>query len=243
MSTRVTQTEITALTEALPKLNASGQRFAASMIRQFNRKGNLTVRQEPYVHSLIAQANAPAPKSVSKKVKGDMANLYNFFHQARKHLKFPKVILAADVGGAGVEDLKLHMSGQKSAKPDTVNITLPDRPGKYGGGAWLGRIEADGTWDIPAHLATQDALVDPVKKLLADLGKDPHKVASAHGKLTGNCCFCNRHLDDDRSTGAGYGPVCAEKWGLKAEWKAGAGVDSVKKPGRRRKVTTGRASK
>lgn len=244
MTTRVTQTEITELEASLTKLNASGQRFAASLIRQFNKKGSLTARQEPYVASLIGQANNPnAGKPVSKKVKGDMAKLYNFFHQARNHLKYPKIILTAEVGGPGIEDVKLHMSGPKSAKPDTVNITLPDRPGKYGGGAWIGRIEADGTWDIPAHLATQDGLVAPVKKLLGDLGADPHKVAAAHGKLTGNCCFCNRGLEDDRSTGAGYGPVCAEKWGLKAQWKAGAGVQSVKKPAGTRKVTTRRASK
>jgi Family of unknown function (DUF6011) len=241
MTTPITATDIKELEGCMSKLNAGGQKFAASLVRHFNGKG-LTCRQEPYVRTLIDQAKNP-PKPVSKKVQGDMTKLYNFFHQARKHLRFPKVLLSANVGGDGVEAVKLHMSGQKSKKPDMVNITLPDRPGRYGRDTWLGRIDAAGNWEIPTQFGNDTETIPLVKSLLGQLGKDPHKVAAAHGKLTGNCCFCNRHLDDERSTGAGYGPVCADKWGLTKEWKAGAGVDSVKKPGRTRKVTTGRASK
>ena len=43
---------------------------------------------------------------------------------------------------------------------------------------------------------------------------DPETVAAQYGSLTGNCCFCGRKLTDDRSTNVGYGPVCADKFGL-----------------------------
>ena len=28
------------------------------------------------------------------------------------------------------------------------------------------------------------------------------------------CCFCNRALEDERSTAVGYGPICAGHFGL-----------------------------
>lgn len=218
--------DITELEGLIPKLNASGQSFARSLCRQFKQRG-LTVRQEPYVFKLIEQAKNP-PKPATKKLRGDMVKLYRFFLSARKHLKYPKIIIHGEFGGGASEDLKLHLSGEKSRQPDTVNITLPDRVTSNGRSVWLGRIGVDGAWDIPPHLSNDGDLISTVKDTLVQLGNDPHKVASAHGKFTGNCCFCNRHLEDDRSTGVGYGPVCAEKWGLKQQWRAGAGVDSVK---------------
>jgi hypothetical protein len=126
-----------------------------------------------------------------------------------------------------------------------LNITLPDRTGRYGRNVWLGRIDAAGTWEIPAQFANDTALIEPVKQLLSDLGKNPHKVASDNGKLTGNCCFCHHRIgdgDDNRSRNVGYGPECAKKFGLSNEWKrAAAQKAAVKKTGTRR-VRTGRKS-
>lgn len=248
MTTPITQTEITALEGCLGKLNASGQKFAASLIRQFNRKGRLSAGQEPYVLSLTEQALNP-PKPVSKKVRGDMTKLYNFFHQARKNLKYPKIILAVPRPGAGedgVEALKLHMTGPKSSQPDTVSITLPDRQGRYPGGVWLGRVDAGGNWDIPPKFSNDAAVITPVKKLLANLAADPHTVAMEHGKLTGNCCFCNYRIgdgEDKRSRNVGYGPGCAKKYGLTAKWNAAAKIKNpVKRPAGSRRVTTRGAS-
>lgn len=232
-----TKADIDELESLMSGLPAGGQKFAASLIRQARARG-LTVRQEPYVFKLIEQVKNP-PKQVTAKVRGDMGKAYSFFFSARSHLKFPKVMLRTRVGGGPSEDVKIHMSGPNSKRPDVLNITLPDRPGKYAGGKWIGRIDAAGNWEIPASAGAD--IIEPVKKLLVDLGKNPHKVASEHGKLTGACCFCNRHLEDDRSTGVGYGPVCAKNFGLSEEWKKGDGVKSVK-GGRGRRVTTGRTA-
>jgi hypothetical protein len=91
-------------------------------------------------------------------------------------------------------------------------------------------------------------MITPIKEQLQALAKDPAKVASEHGRLTGNCCFCNHrigHGDKDksasseRSRNAGYGPDCAKKYGLYEDWKRAA---AVKRAGSR-KVNTGRANK
>ena len=54
----------------------------------------------------------------------------------------------------------------------------------------------------------------PAVNVLRELSENPIETAAAHGKLTGRCCFCHRRLSDVRSTGMGYGPQCAESFGL-----------------------------
>jgi hypothetical protein len=256
MNKEVTSKDIGELEKVASKLNPSGQKFASSLIRQFRKKGQLTVRQEPYVFSLIEQAKNP-PKPVSKKVAKDMVKLYQFFHTAREHLRFPKVTLSADLGRTYVdedgkekplrEDVKIHMAGNKSRVPDALNVSLPDRMTPKGRNVWLGRIAANGTWDIPPSMGNKDSVIEPVKNLLIELGNDPHTVAAEHGKLTGHCCFCNYRIgdgEDNRSRNIGYGPGCAKKFGLYEEWKAASKGQAVKKTRTgSRKVNTRRASK
>ena len=55
-----------------------------------------------------------------------------------------------------------------------------------------------------------------IVKLVNRLAKNPAKVATEYGKLTGNCCFCRRALTDKRSVTVGYGSTCAGNYGL--EW-------------------------
>ena len=38
--------------------------------------------------------------------------------------------------------------------------------------------------------------------------------AAKFGQLVGRCCFCSKAIDTPESTQAGYGPVCASKYGL-----------------------------
>lgn len=49
-----------------------------------------------------------------------------------------------------------------------------------------------------------------------DLLEDsPRKMALLQGKRTNCCIFCARELTDPVSVYFGYGPICAEKWGLR----------------------------
>src|SRR5574343_120375 len=99
-----------------------------------------------------------------------------------------------------------------------LTVTLPDgsvesttrNGGPYGDGRFFGRIDpSTGAW-----VAGRQATPAPVVAAVEALAADPAGAASRHGRMTGRCCFCDRRLDDDRSIGVGYGPVCAEKWGL-----------------------------
>ena len=51
--------------------------------------------------------------------------------------------------------------------------------------------------------------------LLEKLNADPEGAAAAYGRQTGNCSFCSKALEDDRSLEVGYGPKCAKNYGLR----------------------------
>lgn len=50
-------------------------------------------------------------------------------------------------------------------------------------------------------------------KLSEDTKATPSQAAK-FGQLVGRCCFCSKAIDTPESTQAGYGPVCASKYGL-----------------------------
>lgn len=220
----------------LDKLSDGDKAFALSLLSKHDGKG-LTARAAPWIGKLLARIDRPAPKTV--KVKGTLKALYAFIEKARTHLRFPKVILTADLGGAIAEDVKVYMSGKKSKRPNMINIELLDRPSKtrFGRYYWAGRVDANGIWEPPRYMEDDTDLITSVGKLMQSLAKDPHKIAAAHGKLTGNCCFCNQsigHGDEDsvttkRSRAAGYGQTCAKNFGLEAEWKRASSAEPKRK--------------
>lgn len=88
--------------------------------------------------------------------------------------------------------------------------------GGFHTGSFFGRIRQDGCFE-PSGRCT-----DEILETLREFSRDPADYAAAYGRRSGNCCFCYRPLTDERSLAAGYGPVCAENYGLKGQWKHAA---------------------
>jgi hypothetical protein len=159
---------------------------------------------------------APAPVPVTAPVSvGSFSGVIALFAKASASgLKFPKITLLCEG-----KVIRLSVAGARSKTPGSVTIA---GEGVFPNREWYGRVSPDGAW-IPARGAA--ALAAPLTALLTEFAANPAAVAKAHGKLTGNCCFCNKVLGkgkDKRSIGVGYGPDCAENYGLKAEWLKGA---------------------
>jgi len=194
---------IAALRANLASLPEKDQDFANSLLTSASGRG-LTEKQRYWVTKLAARATGQetAPPKVELNFDGVVA----LFRTAAQHLKFPKVRLQLEDG----RPVCLAVAGPNSRKPGTVNVT---DGGPYQNNVWYGRVDpVCGQWQPSdrADEATQTA----VAALLTQLAADPAGVASRHGKLTGNCCFCDRTLTDERSTDVGYGPVCAAHFGL-----------------------------
>lgn len=141
-----------------------------------------------------AQPAAPAPRSCP------VGAILDLFARAAEHLQYPRIRLEA-----GGKRVVISQAGQKSKYPGALNIT---DGAPYGENVWYGRVTQDG-----AFTRGRDC-TDEIQALIERFAEQPAEIAAEYGRLTGQCCFCGRHLEDERSTATGYGPICAEHWGL-----------------------------
>ena len=213
---------VATLTSLLPVLKASDAKFASDLIASYKKYGGLTPKQEPWIGKLIARASAPAAPVAAAPVNvGGFAGVVALFNTAKAHLKFPKVRLV--VNGTKVI---LSLNGPQSKAPGFVSIS---GEGQYPNRTYYGRVSPDGAFS-PVK-ATYGDFLTALTGILTELASNPARVAKDHGKLTGNCCFCGKVLGlgkEQRSVLVGFGPDCAEHYGLKGEWLAGVAKAEAK---------------
>jgi len=172
-------------------LDPAGQEKARSLGDWFNRKGFWTEAQQRLVSSLVTRTRLPTAQL-------DLTGLNALFDIASRNLQRPFIVAQVDN-----QMVKISRASATSRNPGAVYV-------KAKGGDYLGKIAADGRWMPVAEAAAFPNLA----KLLADLADDPAGVARAQGQAFGHCCFCAKMLTDARSVKMGYGPVCADNFGL-----------------------------
>ena len=82
-------------------------------------------------------------------------------------------------------------------------------------------ITVDGEYVGMLPAADAQIILYSAKELLPEIDallSNPISESALHGREYGRCCFCNKELDNEGSIFHGYGPICAEKWGL--PWSA-----------------------
>lgn len=175
----------------------------ADLGRRLSTHGNLTEAQWRYAEKLVAWAKpraaaAPQTSGLASGVK----RVFDLFTRAKSAgLRFPKIRLETADG----QKVVLSQAGERSKYLGQVIVT---DGGPFGANKFFGRIDAAGT------LTNGSAMTDSVRALVDALAAKPEEVASIYGRRTGSCCFCGRGLEDGRSVAVGYGPICAEKFGL-----------------------------
>jgi hypothetical protein len=210
----MTSTEsIERLRDVLNKLNDRDREFGSSLVSQFDRRGDLSDKQWPWVQRLIDKTK-PA-ESFSGGQAGEFLALADFINRAAKHpttnpkgLVHPKIRF--DLSGIDEcwrGDLLLKRAGDNARYPGSINVTN-GMPFGDPAGEFYGRIHKDGRFEEGRDCNAT------VRGVLIALNADPASLAAGYGKKTGNCCFCNTPLSDDRSTSVGYGPICAERYCL-----------------------------
>ena len=175
-----------------------GGDFGASLCDSIRRWGNLSPSQMGWAHQLVVEADAPRDSSGDRHLPR-VRSLIDA--AAESGLRFPKINLTTPDG----KRVRLSRAGDRSRAPGVVHIT-DGRP--YDNNTYYGKLYTDGVF-LPSRSATPDII-----EFLESLDADPEATASAYGTRTGNCCFCTRQLTDGRSVAVGYGPVCAENFGL-----------------------------
>lgn len=192
-------TDLEAVLAKLPKFDQS---FGRDLVLK-SKKYKMTDKQLWWIDRLTKKAKAELVVEQPVENVGQMKGLYELFAKASKHLKYPKIGLEVDG-----HPVALVVSGPNSKNPGIVNVT-DGKP--FGHNKWYGRVTEAGAWET---CKTDYPELPVVRKLLTEMSENPAKVASEYGRLTGYCCFCRSKLTDEKSTAVGYGPVCAERYGL-----------------------------
>lgn len=161
-----------------------------------------------YVSNIHGQHNEvvsfTVPTAISKAETptaiGKFDAIVQRFNNAALRMKYPKLYLML-----GEHDkLKLQRAGGSAAFPGSINILHGD--------SWLGRIHTDGKLQFKRDVANK--VRQQVLESLHNFMDNPKQAAKIYGQKYGYCCFCQRELVEQSSVYLGYGPVCAEKWGL-----------------------------
>lgn len=178
--------------------------FANSLLRGLKARGRLSDSQGAWLHRLATEAKERISTARPRQqfVDGlDLSRIVFMLKAARNAGKrFPRITL--DASGTPVV---LQLAGESSKHPGTVTVT---DGGPFGQNRWFGRIDAEG------RFSRGSACNDLVEGILRALAEKPELIAGQHGVATGRCCFCNLELTTKASRSVGYGPVCAEKFGL-----------------------------
>lgn len=192
-----------ALAANIGKLSMKDQAFAASLLvahkRHIEKGWSFSAKQAEWLVKLNERATAPAPEPAAQ--LGDMAGLYAIFEKAAEKLKHPAIVVSTPVG-----TVRLSLAGPKAKFPGTVNVA-EDKP--FGEARFFGRITKAGALTVGG----KGCPVELVEFLTA-FAQEPAKMAAKHGHATGACCFCSKKLTDPKSLAVGYGPTCADHYGL-----------------------------
>jgi hypothetical protein len=173
--------------------------FVDSLLRA-DTNGGLTIGRAKWVNKLVARYTSPALGELPS-----MVGIVAMLDRAKATgLKFPKLWLQLPDGSP----LRITVAGEKSKTPGYLTLTDGEA---FRSGRYFGRISPEGRLEIGRD---GDEVGPALVEILTRLANDPAGVAAEFGHLTGHCCFCSLKLQDERSVTVGYGPICAEKFGV-----------------------------
>lgn len=207
MTTSKGDTVVSHLTdaEAAVVLGRSSSTFGRDLGRRFGQGGRgWSVNQRPWAHKLaleVLEREAAAAQPQPAAVVLDLASLRAMMDRAGSRLKYPKIRFTLPDG-----PLCVARAGDASRAPGSITVT---DGGRYGSNTFYGRVHTDGRWE-PSRSSAPAWVEDALRELSADAVA----FTGAYGRKTGNCCFCNRELSTAASLAVGYGPVCADNYGL-----------------------------
>lgn len=198
------------LKAGLDQLDRDDRPFAYSLIGAAEGRG-LTDKQAVWVRKMADRIANPMQARNAVQV-GDVSGLLALFDKAAANgLKWPKLRIATEDGTI----LTLRRAGEKSRHVGQVMVYTRGNqpmPGLSDDRVYYGRVDHEGRFH-PSQQASSAAIDQAIPALVA-MATDPAKAGKAYGQRTGHCAFCSLPLDDKRSVDAGYGPVCAENFGL-----------------------------
>lgn len=201
------QTQVMRLEELISKLPTEGdKRFASSLVGQWRAKRRLSQLQQLHVDKLLDKAlNPPAeqPKPMAQIAATNMnlVKLHELFDKAKSnHIVVPRLHMQMTDG----KRFTVSAAPMTGKNPGAIYVQLADK--------YYGKVTRDGRFEVPNYVTRCEEL----ERRVAEVGENPSEAGRVHGHKLRWCMFCARELKTVDSLYYGYGPVCADKWGL--EW-------------------------
>lgn len=202
-------TQVFRLEELLPKVPEKSREFARSLVGQWRQKRRLSQSQQLWVDKLIVMATeepkAPEPKPVAESLNVGLEKLHALFDKARSHVRSnesyrPKLHLVLDDG----RPVEVYAAKDSSKNPGSIYVTVS--------GHYYGKIDRNGG----LTLGPRGERVNEIHDRIRAVCENPTAAGRLHGHKHVWCMFCGIKLESPESKYYGYGPICADKWGL--EW-------------------------
>lgn len=171
--------------------------FARAMLDAYARFGELTENQLAAVRKCMARDVERAKERAERKPDAQVAGagfsrmLAAFAAAGSSGLKWPKFIVGR---------YTFKPAGATSKNAGCLYVTRET--------IYVGRVTNEG------HYFATPAAEPGDRVVIGEICSDPLTAAVMHGKETGNCSCCGRHLENAESVERGIGPICARKWGL-----------------------------
>lgn len=202
MNTKGLTEDVKQLKELKHKLSERDESFAHNLIQYFESKGFLTSKQMPYIGELLERANrVAATQSTEIEEVFNGHSLRTLLFAARQNLKYPSLKLQDDKIGT----IRFYIAGALSKTPGYIIIDNGKTPPNK---VVYGTIESSGTGNLRRTAAIE------IKTFIRRIASNPIKEAKLCGIKFSHCCFCGIMLTSPTSLYHGYGPICADNWGL-----------------------------
>lgn len=167
--------------------------FAESLVSQFEKRGDLTVRQIDAANRMIAKTHATRAAKIASAPTVDLSAISAMFRTALDSgLRRPKYRALG---------LVISLAPESGVNAGALYV-------KTDYNAYRGKITVDHVY------RAVDDHDGRVAKSLAEIAKNPKEVAANYGKLYGECSCCGRTLTDPVSVENGIGPICATHFGF-----------------------------
>lgn len=204
MEQKLLNERIQELREKKQFLNDNDAKFATDLVRYYEARSFLSEKQITWVNRLLARADGNATREDTK-VESifDGSKLRGLFDKATETLKYPAINYKNEKVQGG--NIHIYRAGSNSKTPGWLLIT---NGAKYPSGIVFGSI------DLKGHGKFRKDIRPEVKTIVLKVASDPVGTAKVTGIKYSNCCFCKLELTNPISLHHGYGPICAEKWGL-----------------------------
>lgn len=136
-----------------------------------------------------------------------LPNIVKLMHKAGEHLKHPKCLVRLSEG----TNIRLTVATNRAKFPGSINILSN---AGFHESKFYGRIFTNGTLALSKPAFIGENLHAQIAAALQEFNADPRSGASLYGSKTAHCCFCGTKLSTKESLTTGYGPTCAENYGL-----------------------------